>query len=698
MSQQDRNEELDETPEGGRDSLSSALELAKQGWKVFPCRPGEKTPLTAHGFKDATSDEEEIAKLFRTGDENIGIATGEGLFVLDVDRKEGLPDGMTSLESLMKQHEPLPVTATAMTPSGGRHYYFTTIEEFRNSVGRVAPSLDVRSDGGYVVGPGSVVAGNAYQWAPGCSPEEVGVAPLPDWLGGLAKRASPPAYSGNASGESNGNKIPEGTRNSSLTSLAGLLRDRGVSPEAIKASLHLENRDKCSPPLPDDEVDKIAQSIMRYEPSNSYVVEEDDDEEIEETTDPGALPPELLQVPGFIGEVVQWNLATAYRRQPNLALGGAFALLSALTGRKIADAHDTRTNLYILGICPSAMGKERARQVNKAILYQSGQQELIGPEEFASSAGLISSLNHHPCQLFQIDEIGRMLKAITARNAGNHLAGIITELLKLYTSSNSIYLGRAYADPKFNVTIDQPHATVYGTTVADSFFAGLTTEGLADGFYGRLLAFTGAKEKRRTNHAAAHTVPDNILQAARYWGEFSTGGVGGLHPQPVVVAHSKAGLQAAEHHLDAFERLLLSDSATGASAIWGRAGEKMNKLALLYACSECHESPEITSNAVQWAAAIVEHQTTWMLHMASQWVAENEFENSLKRVLRIITAAGQQGITKRALGRKTQWLKPRERFEILSELLDVGTIEEVTRVSATKPAVVYRKIRQRVKA
>lgn len=64
-----------------------------------------------------------------------------------------------------------------------------------------------------------------------------------------------------------GNAILQRTRNSTLASLAGSMRRRGMSPRAIEAALLEENAAKCTPPLPDDEVRVIAASIARYEPA-----------------------------------------------------------------------------------------------------------------------------------------------------------------------------------------------------------------------------------------------------------------------------------------------------------------------------------------------------------------------------------------------------------------------------------------------
>lgn len=67
---------------------------------------------------------------------------------------------------------------------------------------------------------------------------------------------------------SNDDKIPESGRNNALTSLAGTMRRRGMSGEAIEAALQTENLTKCIPPLDSIEVSAIARSVARYAPAN----------------------------------------------------------------------------------------------------------------------------------------------------------------------------------------------------------------------------------------------------------------------------------------------------------------------------------------------------------------------------------------------------------------------------------------------
>jgi hypothetical protein len=149
--------------------LEAALDYAKRGIPVFPVNPLDKHPLTGRGFKDATISASQIETWWKQNpDAMIGIPTGEasGFWVLDadVDPIKGL-DGLTELEKLQAQNGTLPPTLTSITPRGGKHFFFRWSPGIRNSSSKIAPGLDVRGAGGYVILPPSMRAdGKFYQW------------------------------------------------------------------------------------------------------------------------------------------------------------------------------------------------------------------------------------------------------------------------------------------------------------------------------------------------------------------------------------------------------------------------------------------------------------------------------------------------------------------------------------------------------
>ena len=142
---------------------ATARAYARNGWAVFPVQPSGKVPATSNGCKAATVDLEQVDRWWtRNPDYNIGVATGSvsGLVVVDLDG----PQGFESWSFLANLHR-APDTLWCFTGSGGWHAYFTHPGGLRNSASKIAPGIDIRAEGGYVVAPPSIhPCGEPYTW------------------------------------------------------------------------------------------------------------------------------------------------------------------------------------------------------------------------------------------------------------------------------------------------------------------------------------------------------------------------------------------------------------------------------------------------------------------------------------------------------------------------------------------------------
>ena len=145
------------------DTLRHALTYARRGWPVFPCRPGEKLPATRHGYRDATTDEQQITAWFGRGrDWNLAIATGTpGPDVLDVDDHGPAGNGYAALARLHDAGLLNQASTWVRTPSGGLHVYFAGTGQRNGHL--PGCYLDFRSHGGYVLAPPSTTGGRPYQ-------------------------------------------------------------------------------------------------------------------------------------------------------------------------------------------------------------------------------------------------------------------------------------------------------------------------------------------------------------------------------------------------------------------------------------------------------------------------------------------------------------------------------------------------------
>jgi hypothetical protein len=178
------------------DFLAVALAAADRGWHVHPLRPGTKVPAVKDWPNRATTDTDRIRRCWSTGEYNVGVATGpSNLLVVDLDvpkvdevppnewQLSGVRTGADVLAVLAERaDEPAPWdTYTVRTPSGGTHLYFASPDEkLSNTAGRLGWRIDTRGVGGYVVGAGSQIDGNAYVVDP-----DLPVRALPDWIAAM---------------------------------------------------------------------------------------------------------------------------------------------------------------------------------------------------------------------------------------------------------------------------------------------------------------------------------------------------------------------------------------------------------------------------------------------------------------------------------------------------------------------------------
>lgn len=137
----------------------SAAWYAAQGIAVFPLRPGSKVPITPNGFKDATTDSDQVAEWWRlTPQANIGLPTGLTFDVIDIDG----PAGIVAFAPYAEEIRARSIGLVSTPRPGGLHWYVPVTEGRGNRAG-LLPSVDYRGKGGYVVAPPSINA-DADRW------------------------------------------------------------------------------------------------------------------------------------------------------------------------------------------------------------------------------------------------------------------------------------------------------------------------------------------------------------------------------------------------------------------------------------------------------------------------------------------------------------------------------------------------------
>ena len=230
------------------------------------CESPAKHPRTSHGLKDGSRDPGQIRQWWQQWpDANLGVVTGD-IVALDVDPRHGGDDSLRGLES---EHGELPITWRFLTGGGGEHVVFQACPTAKvaNSQGRLGPGLDVRGIGGYIVAPPSQhILGRRYEISVDHHPEDVPLAPMPDWLvlklAEAGRKAATPAPEWQALVRDG---VEEGQRNAAIARLAGHLLRKNVDALVVRELVFAFNYARCRPPLSLDEINRTLDSIARRE-------------------------------------------------------------------------------------------------------------------------------------------------------------------------------------------------------------------------------------------------------------------------------------------------------------------------------------------------------------------------------------------------------------------------------------------------
>jgi len=678
--------------------LEEALRLAELNFPVFPLIKGRKDPATPHGCKDATTDESAILAWWESNPEaNIGLAT-DGLLVVDVDGAEN-----PWLAGQTERQLDLARAPISQTAGGGRHYLFRYAAG-RNSAGKLAEKVDTRGAGGYIVAPPSKVSGREYKWIGPLDVPRDRLPEPPGWLiDQLDGRESTPSTRTSAPVESN--IIPDGQRNDTLARLAGTMRRVGMGLAEIRAALQAANAERCRPPMDAAEVDRIAESVARYEPDQiSTAVVEDhyaqmaalsDPPAESSIADPGPIDKQLLFVPGFINEVVDYTISTAPYPSKVLAFAGALSLQSFLASRKVCDESGLRSSLYILNLAHSSAGKDHPRKTVRKILREVGLESHIG-NSVASKEGLEDILAHYLSYLLLMDEVDAMLNSIKMGRDDRH-RNIAAAFLEFYTTADSDYTTRVRAGRE-SFSIRNPGLSILGTAIPARFYEALSPRMLTDGFFARLLIFKG--EKRGQGQVSTiRDLPEPIREAAKFWATLAPGdgNLANQHPTPIVVkadADAKAAFATYRAYADSQYSAAEDRGDEAAMAIWGRAFEKAGRLALNYACSADYRNLLITGPAVEWASGMVNHLTAEMLFDSHTNVSENEFDNKQNKLIAVLRKwkqqHGDEGMPHWQLARRLRGWTPREHEDVRRSLIDKGLISRENVTTSGRPAELYR--------
>lgn len=691
--------------------LDAALEWARHGVRVHPLQDREKKPRLSEWQNKATTDEATIKSWWTLWpNANIG-GLADKFIIIDC-------DGPAALDFL--KDKDLPETYS-VTRGGHRHYYFKQPPiPVKNSI-KIRPDIDLISQvdgkGHYIVLPPSLhPSGDRYEenktfsWG--------AVAPLPPWVVQMyvdaqnerktqqrAAIATPGSFI----------RMAKGERHETLKEVAAKLRNIGLGPQAIEQALLAFNLESGDPPESDvravknlaswaasmtsAEMDKqeeiklgsqLAEAILK-----NHQVQRAAEMGVDSTVQAGPCPESFMPRQGLIQKISQYILDNSIYPQPLMAVIASTCMVAALCGRKWETKTGLRANLYTVSLAPSGAGKDKARKVVKSLMGGAGVASLLGGEDIASGAGIFNAMVTNPVQLFMIDEFGYFLQAVTGKNAAGYKKEIMTVLMRLYSSADTIVKGAEYSDKKSRptATVCNPCAIIYGTSTHRQFFDAFTSSEAVSGQLARLMVFPTPDEipdiaGYRETFPPPEDLIDEIKAAANAGAgnlTNATNGEMGAHSQKI---REDAEIRKLWFDLSVSMQKMGKDDAS--RSIYNRVAENTMKLALVYSFALCPVDPCINREAFEWGRDLALWSANSLMEQYNRYSSDTEVERQAKEIEEFVRAGKEDGIPPSVLDRRfAKKYRAQDWSSLLGQLYLSGSIVKVEKASqgAGRPSV-----------
>jgi hypothetical protein len=201
-------------------------------------------------------------------------------------------------------------------------------------------------------------------------------------------------------------------------------------------------------------------------------------------------------IPGLVGQIAYYIYQNAYKRNPEVAIVAALALLAGICGRSY-NWNGVGLNQYFILLAMSGQGKEDAEKgiskllsslVDSTAISPQQIEQIVGPSQLVSAAGLINALRDNPCFVSIVPEVGKFLQKLLSKYARANEALLSGLLLDLYSRSGrgNVLGPSAYSDRAKNGTpFQSPTFTLFGVSTPQEFYKAIDESNIGDGLVSR---------------------------------------------------------------------------------------------------------------------------------------------------------------------------------------------------------------------
>ena len=379
---------------------------------------------------------------------------------------------------------------------------------------------------------------------------------------------------------------------------------------------------------------------------------------------------DILVVGGLVGAIQKWILRTAWREQPDLALGAAITIVGFFKSQNYCIAGSPYPSLYTLLVADSTSGKESVNSSIRTILKQMNLSDKSMPLPASGKAFVEQLEDRHGHAFLSVDEIGQFFLQITKSNNTN-VADVSNMLIQSFTAQNSYIqsTGRARSAGEAVATVKSPRLSLLGATNGKTLRDSFTGKDVSSGLLGRFLFFQSKSfpmKKQFMSHDPSEKCPDSIIN---YLKRFY------LNKEQIIITPSKEIIELIRQKDLEIEQTIQKERPFNKNiVIKGRILEMVLRIIVVL----CDDNI-ITKEIVDLAFDIVTRSNNQMLEF-SETLAENSDEQDYVDIKEYIK--DHSPVEYRVLARKFQ--RVRGGTKRIKEIIEILGSNEIISIDEKK--------------
>jgi hypothetical protein len=387
---------------------------------------------------------------------------------------------------------------------------------------------------------------------------------------------------------------------------------------------------------------EAVQTLPPHDPMTGEIIE-DNATVVPFPRQDGPLNRLTQNIPGMVGEIIDWVCASSQRPNRILALGTAITVIGTLIGRRCASPTRSATHLYVVGLAPTGAGKDYPRRVTKKLLESAGAAKHHGPGKFMSQSSIYALLTRSALCLCGMDEFGAFLTRVNGRKASTHEAAISEVLREIWGTSFAEITTPEWANKAYEV-IHSPALTIFGMSTDSEFYESMNNIDVRNGFLNRLLVLQsddrteGVIEPKWPAYQVPCEIGNALAELYRWGEEMNLSRTNDSTFEAVPYCRAWESMDVAEAYQDFSNRILREMQADQAKECFlARVAETAIRLATIRSAGREGRDGTVDMDDMKWGMEVAELCANRMMQTASKYMTESlSHGQAYNRILQLL--------------------------------------------------------------